>query len=441
MLTRLGTRGNSPAVKFALASFPEPFASGLEYAAPARGTWNIVHIGMLIPEAHEIFVCAAGCLRGVVLTAAEMGASDRFSTVTICENNVLDGDMETLIIEGVSDILEKLPHMPPAVLVYTSCIHHFMGCDLDMVYRDLRARFPTVAFTDCYMTPIMRKSGLTPDQIMRRQLYSLLEKRPLDPHCFNLIGINDPLDETSELFTMIRENACELREITRCKSYADYQTLAESTANISILPVAKAGGEFLESHLGQTHLYLPLCYGYHEIIENMEKLADFLHAEKPNFEIQIANAEKALDAAKNVIGNTPIAIDYTAVPRPLGLARLLLEHQFRVVQVYADSFSGEEQDDFAWLKLHTPELELLPTVQVQMRVLPRLSQGKLLAIGQKAAYFSGTSHFVNIVEGGGMYGFDGICRLAAQMTEAFLIEKDAKQLIQNKGLGCTCCIQ
>ena len=52
------------------AAYPNPFASGLEYAAPARGTWNIVHTGMLIPEAHEIFVCAASCLRGVVLTAA-----------------------------------------------------------------------------------------------------------------------------------------------------------------------------------------------------------------------------------------------------------------------------------------------------------------------------------------------------------------------------------
>ena len=38
------------------ASFPSPFVSGLEYASPARGTWNIVHTGMLIPEAHEIFV-------------------------------------------------------------------------------------------------------------------------------------------------------------------------------------------------------------------------------------------------------------------------------------------------------------------------------------------------------------------------------------------------
>ena len=92
MLTKLGESRFLPkpvAVKD--AGFPSPFRSTLEFGAPARGAWNIVHTGMLLPEAHQIFVCAQGCLRGVVLTAAEMGAGSRFSTITIEEHNVLDG--------------------------------------------------------------------------------------------------------------------------------------------------------------------------------------------------------------------------------------------------------------------------------------------------------------------------------------------------------------
>ena len=127
MLKRVGGRPQLTGIPIRDASFPSPFPSGLEYASPARGTWNIVHTGMLIPEAHEIFVCAASCLRGVVLTAAELGMSHRFSTVEVKERNLLEGDMEELVIEGVSDIIEKLPKRPPAVLVYTSCVHHFAG--------------------------------------------------------------------------------------------------------------------------------------------------------------------------------------------------------------------------------------------------------------------------------------------------------------------------
>ena len=46
---------------------------GLSYSSPCRGAWNIVHYGTLVPEGHQIYVCPVSCLRGVVLTTAEMG--------------------------------------------------------------------------------------------------------------------------------------------------------------------------------------------------------------------------------------------------------------------------------------------------------------------------------------------------------------------------------
>ena len=47
---------------------------------------------------------------------------------------------------------------------------------------------------------------------------------------------------------------------------------------------------------------------------------------------------------------------------------------------------------------------------------------------------------VNIVEGGGMYGFDGLRRLAELMEEAYRTERDARDFIQQKGLGCDSCL-
>ena len=225
MIRRLGVVPGKD-VRIADAGFPSPFSGGLEFSAPARGTWNIAHTGMLIPEAHEIFVCAQGCLRGVVLTAAEIGASERFSTVVVRENNVTDGDLEESLIEGVTDILGKLPVKPPAVLVYTSCIHHFMGADLSHIYRTLRARFPDIDFTDCYMNPIMRKSGLTPDQLMRRQLYSLLHGAPKREKTLLIAGNDFQTDDDGDFPTHLRKYGWELCEIQRTRSYAEYQTLA-----------------------------------------------------------------------------------------------------------------------------------------------------------------------------------------------------------------------
>lgn len=420
------------------AAFPAPFVSGLEYAAPARGTWNIVHIGMLIPKSHQIYVCAANCLRGVVLTAEEMGASDRLSSIAVQENNVLDGDMEELIISGVSDILEKLPEKPPAVLIYTACIHHFMGCDLDLVYRELRKKYPDVAFADCYMDPIMRKSGLTPDQKMRRQLYSILEPLKINPKSINIIGNNVPTDESSELIRIIRGNGFELKDITLCKTYDQYLNMAESFVNISCLPAVIPGGEYLDEKLGQKHLHLPLCYGFDEITKNLNTLNQYLGLKVKEYSDEKLAALNALKSVKEVIGFAKIFIDYTAVPRVSGLARLLVENGFNVDRLYIDSFTNWDKTDFDWLVKNKPEIKVYATVHAKMRMLDRKCSEKSLAIGQKAAYFTGSEYFVNIVEGRGMYGFDGIIRLAQLMKQAFINPKNVRELIQIKGLGCDC---
>lgn len=422
------------------ASFPAPFASGLEYASPARGTWNIVHTGMLIPEAHQIFVCAASCLRGVVLTAAELGMSERFSTVEVKENNLFDGTMEDLVIEGVSDIIEKLPKRPPVVLVYTSCVHHFAGCDLGMIYDELRGRFPDIDFADCYMTPIMRKSGLTPDQLMRSRLYMPLKPRPVRADAVALIGSDLPLDEDSDLMRFLKENHLTIHEITSCETYEEYQEMAESAVYISRYPSAVAGGNMLADRLGGTHIYVPFSFDFDEIEEAMTKLARAMGLPGPDFAGRREECETALKETLALVGDTPIAIDYTYCPRPLGLARLLLTNGFNVQRVYLDAVTGEERADFDWLKEHNPDLQLFPTVHAAMRFHPAKETSNFLAIGQKAAHFTNTAHFVNVVEGGGMLGYQAVTKTLELMREAFLEEKDMRALIQIKGMGCGGCV-
>ena len=427
-------------IPIADASFPAPFHSGLEYASPARGTWNIVHTGMLIPEAHEIFVCAASCLRGVVLTAAEMGAAHRFSTVEIKENNLLDGDMEYHVIDGVSDILERLPKKPPVVLVYTSCVHHFAGCDLGMIYDTLRDRFPDIDFVDCYMNPIMRKSGLTPDQLMRSRLYFPLKPRPIRKGTVSIIGNALPSNEDNDLMVLLKENGFRIHEITSCKTYEEYQQMAESEYNICYYPAAVAGCKMLSERLRSTSVYVPFSFDFVEIDAGFSALA-----EKLGIPLQDSTAKRqaCIDALKetlDLIGNTPIAIDYTYSPRPLGLAKLLLDHGFNVQRVYLDAVTGEEKKVFEDLQAQYPTLELFPTVHASMRFLAQKEPSDYLAIGQKAAHFLNTPHFVNVVEGGGMLGYQAVLKTLGLMREAFLEEKDTRNLIQIKGMGCGGCV-
>ena len=451
MLKRVGDREfpGKTEVFIKEASFPVPFQPGLEFNSPAHGNWNIVHTGMLVPEAQQIYVCADNCMRGVVLTAAEMNAADRFSFVIVEEKDLLGGNLEDVTIEGVTDVLNRLDKKPKAVLLFTVCLHHFLGSDLDRIYGELEKRFPEIFFMRCFMDPIMQKTGPTPDQKLRLAMYDAVPEREADPRCVTVLGSDFALDEGADICRLLKKNGIRFRETPACETWEDYQKLGEGSLILNCYPAGKFGTEKQARRLGRPFLYLPGSFDYEEIQEQEEKLLGMLGQQNNrktgeikglDIEKEIRECEEALSHAHQIIGDTPIAVDYLFHPRPLGLTKLLLTHGFQVQSVFLDSISPEEKEVFFWLKENYPELKLISTVRPEMRVRTRQQSEKILAIGQKAAWFTGSRNFVNMVQGGGLWGFDGIRRTAQMMVEAFNEEKDPEDLIVRKGWGCESCI-
>ena len=449
MLKRVGSRviPEKTEVTIGEASFPAPFQAGLEFNSPAHGNWNIVHTGMLVPEAQQIYVCADNCMRGVVLTAAEMNAAERFSFVIVEEKDLLGGNLEDVTIEGVTDVLNRLHKKPKAVLLFTVCLHHFLGSDLDRIYGELEKRFPEIFFMRCFMDPIMQKTGPSPDQKLRHAMYDAVPETEADPGCITLLGSDFMLDETSDIRRISEQNGLKLRETAACETWKDYQKLGEGSLILDCYPAGKFGVQQQAGRLGRPFLYLPGSFDYEEIQEQEGQLVsalEMLNKSQTNtgldIEKEIRSCEAALSHAKEIIGDTPVVLDYLFHPRPLGLAKLLLAHGFKVESVYLDSISPEEKAIFFWLKENVPELKLISTIRPEMRVRTRCSENKILAIGQKAAWFTGSRNFVNMVQGGGLYGFDGIRHTAQLMIEAFETEKDPEDLIVRKGWGCESCI-
>lgn len=490
------------ALRIADACFPAPFAQGLEFNAPAHGAWNIVHVGMLVPECHQIYVCADNCMRGVVLTAAEMGASDRFSCVLLEEDDLYEGSLETATIEGITDALNRIlasgSYRPRAVAVFLVCLHHFVGTDTGYVYRTLEERFPDIDFMRCWMDPVMRRSGLSPEQKLKESMFRPIRPLPASRKLVCDIGDNQPLDKDSELFRVIEEAGFTLFQLHDCKTYDDYLRMGAAALFITRSLSGVHGVTQLAKRLGRPFLYLPPACGEAEICGELNSLrkqlgditADFpkgeVCREKAAAETCLGKtdpseasssidktkekecfgktdpseasssidkkeqkvspektesdlAKKALAHAHSVIGSTEVTIDHFATSRPLSLARLLLESGFNVTRVYMDAAAAEEEADFKWLQGHFPDLILNATVHPKMRVLHgKEGDGKMLAIGPKAAWFGGTSRFVNIVECSGLWGFSGITKLAEQMEDAFLHEKDTRSIVPKKGFGCNC---
>ena len=435
MLKRLG-----PTARIAAEAGDPLFPQKLEFNPPVHENWNIVHIAMQIPEVHQIYVCGVNCMRGVVLTAAEMSASDRFSFVLLREEDVVDGTVWEATRDGIADVLRKLPKLPPCVVVFPVCTHHFMGVDMDSIYRSLESEFPRVTFVPAWMDPIMQKHGLPPDQRLRKVMYDPLQPCDAKEKTVTLLGSEFALEPDSDIRRLLASGGYTLRELQDCKSYDDFLRLAEGGTFLVTFPGGKLGISQTAKRLNRPCYYLPVSFDYTCIAESLHTLSDALGIPPLDAAEEQRLCDAALEHTRSIIGNTPIAIDSLFHPRPLELAKLLLIHGFRVTEVYLDAVDEAEQPALSWLKEHAPDLELRSIILPEQRVADRKRPEKTLAIGPKAAWFTSTPYFVNVVQAGGLWGYAGIRSLCDKMIDAFQNEKDTRDIVPRKGLGCVSCI-
>lgn len=415
---------------------------GLAYASPVRGVWNIVHIATLVPEGHQVFVCPTSCLRGVVLTTAELGRMDKMSTITVGEDNILEGDMEEMLQCGVERIIAELPKKPRMMMIFTSCIHHFMAVNYKRVYRILSKKYPEIDFVDCYMDPIMRRTSPVVPSLWRQMHRVLRQSDERNPKQVNYLGNCFPhTSEHCDLTALLESAGIQVKEANTCRDYREFLSMGQSFGNFVFHGSGVPAAKDMQVRLGQPWLRMRPDYTYDHYDQDLQEAARLLGIDPPTRAQLCAerdHTEATVRAAKDLIGDIPISIDYTAVDCPLALAIYLLRQGFNVESVMIDNFT-ESEEVFRELQQLRPDLRIYETYGWNIRQMPRGHEGKILCIGQKSAYFMNSDNFVNVVEHAGMYGYRGIRRLIDLMTDAYRNEKPMKELVQIKGWECNCC--
>lgn len=413
----------------------------LEFNAPVHGTWNIVHIGMAVPESHQIYVCAVNCMRGVVMTALEMGARDRFSCVTIEEKDMFSDNLETLTIEGVSEVIEKLDKHPRNVMVFTVCVHAFMGANLKKIYDELSKRYPDIDFCRCYMDPIMQKNGPSPDMKLRYAMFEPLEPLDVKRNTVALLGCDLKMErEQSDIVAYLEDNGFSVMQLQDCRDYDEYLSLGSAEYFITTYPNAERAIKRTAGRLGRQALYLPAHLDGENNNTALKELAAMTGIDAVYDKSCEDEAMAELRRVRELVGDTEIAVDYIAHPEPCGVARLLYENGFNVKRIYLDAVAADDKDNEKWIRENAPDISFVPTITPETRIAQK-GDGSALAIGPKAAWAEDTKHFVNIIEGGGLFGYRGIKGLAHLIEDAYVNEKDTHDIVPRKAVGLMSCCQ
>lgn len=420
-------------------TYPNTSTHDLSYSSACRGLWNIVHLATQVPGSHQIFVCPTSCLRGVVLTTAEMGCMDRLSTITVGEDNILEGDLEERILYGTRKIISSLKTKPTCIFIFTSCIHHFMQANYQRVYKILRKEYPDIDFIDAYMDPIMRKKT-PPLPSLQRQVYRMLNKfESKETHIINFF--DDWFQpEYNDLYDHLIKQNIRINDFSSIQTYKEYKQMNKASYNIGFHAFGKVAGKDMLYRLGIPYFFIQQTYNYDLIDQQKDEVCKLINIDPIYQEDKIINrlqTEDKINSLQDVIGDTPICIDQSAIEAPLSLAIYLLKHHFNVEEIYLDSIS-EDKEVFETLKELKPTIKIYNTSSHLMRVKDRHNTNKVLAIGQNAAYFNETEYFVDIIFTAGMFGYKGIQHLCDLILDAYQNPKDTKEVVSKKGWCCSC---
>lgn len=489
-------------IRIADAECRRTFPWNLEYNCPVHENWNIVHTGMLIPECHQIYICPENCLRGVIMTADEMGARDRISAVMPDEEELYDGRLEQVTIDGVIDVVKKLPVRPRAIQVFLVCTHLISGCDVRFIFDSIKKALPDIYVMECFMDPIRQKLTVTPEMRQRYEMMKVLslsgstgrknktvsvlgDDLPVKASV-SVLGDDLPMKE-SDIRALTEKCGIDLIEVKKAVTFDEYLEMGASPVWITRSAFSAYGINKAAEKAGVKGLYLPAAVSYDEIDRELteyltcifERIAPGVHgisgqnAQYPDFpfeknenggnnscrennagkaaenmvaswsEEQRKLTEEAVLHTRDAVGEKPIVIDNLCINRPVGFARFLFEHGFNVKMIVADSISSEEADDLRILKDECPDIYVLNPAGAgsgfDRRYMSIFIDGdrefrEPLAVGPKAAYFTGTSHFVNAVEYDGGDGYMGIRHILALINDAVRIENN-KEIVTGKGLG------
>ncbi len=414
-------------------------ATHLSYSIPDRPRKKRI---LRIPESHSLYVCPQSCSRRQAIRAFRNGEADRMSFLQISQADLVSGDYEGQVAEAVAHLLEVLPQPPRVMQLYVNCIDDFLGTDGETLLEGLQEQFPDLRFSLSHINPIAVDVADDFASKMHSGLYGLLDaptQRDLGVSTFG--GFEPPAADSELAPALAAAGAGPVRHLVACRTFAEYQQLAESSVAVCVSRSGRAVAAGIAEQFGMRHLTWTATYGLDAVAEHYRDLAGLIDAARAEradaggLLDEQARAESAWSAMQSVlqparaaaaaavqraqaaVGTMPVVVGSDASFSPFELAFNLLEYGFDVRVVLALHMKGADEEAEARLLEAYPHIRTVREKSVDA-LFPEDEAAGWLAIGADAAFLMGASRVVDMYHDEGYFGYQGIERLMNEVVAA-----------------------
>ncbi len=387
----------------------------LAFNSPGAQGFGVKRAGLAIPGSVMLLVAPACCGRNTAALGHEADLADRFFYLKQDDTDIVTGRHLSRIPEAVCEAVQSCRTRPSAVMICITCVDALLGTDMERVCRKA-AEAAGLPVVPCYMYALTREGRLPPMVAVRQAVYSLLPQRPKNPRAANLLGFFSPVDPKSDLFTMLRQLGLrQIREISRCRDFAEYESMAEANFNLVLHPDARHAADGLQQRLGIPAVEIRRLHQPDRIQRQYDILAQTLgghcdlHSEREAAEAAIADFRSRARGAAFAVGEWCNA-------DPLELALSLLRLGFRVPEIFATI--GEASRPYI-----RRIAELSPDTRIYSNLSPTMlfydeahAPAPDFTIGRDAAYYHPATPSIPWADEIQPFGFQAVAELFTQLA-------------------------
>ncbi len=305
----------------------------LAFNSPGAEGFGVKRAGLAIPGSVMLLVAPGCCGRNTSLISRMPEYDNRFFYLNMDETDVVTGRHLKKIPAAVKEICNCLPEKPSVVMICITCVDALLGTDMERVCRKAEEE-AGVPVKPCYMYALTREGRNPPMVHVRQSLYSLLKPRQRKGNAVNILGFFAPLNEDCELYDLLESAGVKnVREISTCRDFAEYEKMAEANFNLVLNPEARFAAEDFYKNLGIPSIELTRFYELDRIRKQYKALGGALGTELDDEEFKL-EVRKEIESFKAKHPSLKFAIGECMNGDPFELALALIRYGYEVEEVY-----------------------------------------------------------------------------------------------------------
>ena len=386
----------------------------LDYNSPGAKGFGVKRAGLAIPGSVMLLVAPGCCGRNTALLN-ELGYSERFFYLLLDDTDIVTGRYLKIIPQACSELLGECKTPPSAVVICITCVDALLGTDMERVCRACTEQInvPTIP---AYMYALTREKRLPPMALVRRSVYSLLEKQKRVSTACNLLGYFSALEDGCEIYRLLRSAGIRtIGEIGRCQTFDEYTRLSQANFNLVLNAEARYAAQDMQERLGIPYIELTRLYRLDKIRNQYRLLGQALGVTFDDADYY-QEALETVERFRDKYGALRIAVGECLNADSFELALALTEYGFTVTEIYGTV--GER--NFVFLKKLA---ELSPETRIYSNLSPSMLNYRCddepdAVIGNDAMYYHRNVPGIGFQEEAQPFGYRGVTLLFTQLDAA-----------------------